>query len=186
MINFNGQITEPTAHSLSINNRGFAYGDALFETLKIAKGRVLYWEDHYFRLMASMRILRMEIPMNFTLEFLEEEILRTLNADKTGNTSARVKLTVMRQEGGLYDPESNAVDYLISIQPLPEVLYRINPDPCKVDLFKDFYIAPGLLSNLKTNNRILNVVGSIFAAENDFDNCLLLNTDKAVVEGLNA
>ncbi|NND52257.1 MAG: aminotransferase class IV, partial [Flavobacteriaceae bacterium] len=41
-------------------------------------------------------------------------------------------------------------------------------------------------SNLKTNNRILNVVGSIFAAENDFDNCLLLNTDKAVVEGLNA
>ena len=42
-----------------------------------------------------------------------------------------------------------------------------------------------MLSNLKTNNKILNVVGSIFAKENDYDNCLLLNTDKRVVEALN-
>ncbi len=42
-----------------------------------------------------------------------------------------------------------------------------------------------LLSTLKTNNKVLNVVGSIYANENDLDNCLVLNNDKHVVEALN-
>ncbi|NCO64873.1 MAG: aminotransferase class IV, partial [Flavobacteriia bacterium] len=66
MINFNGNILEEK-NLLSIDNRGFNYGDALFETIKVSLGKVLFWEDHYFRLMASMRIMRMEIPMDFTM-----------------------------------------------------------------------------------------------------------------------
>ncbi|WP_375238919.1 aminotransferase class IV, partial [Aurantibacter sp.] len=54
-----------------------------------------------------------------------------------------------------------------------------------VDLFKDFFIAPGLLSTLKTNNKALNILASIYAKENDFNNCLLLNTNKNIVEALN-
>ena len=45
--------------------------------------------------------------------------------------------------------------------------------------------APNLISNLKTNNKIINVVGSIFAKENNYNNCLLLNTNKSVIEALN-
>jgi len=74
MINFNGNI-QPTSTFLIENNRGFLFGDAIFETLKIVDNKVLFAEDHYFRLMASMRICRMEIPMNFTLEYFEEQIL---------------------------------------------------------------------------------------------------------------
>ena len=44
-------------------------------------GKIYFWEDHYFRLMASMRILRMEIPMNFTQEYLEKQILATIEAN---------------------------------------------------------------------------------------------------------
>ena len=77
MINFNGTILENKA-VLSMDNRGYAYGDALFETVKSVRGSLLFWEDHYFRLMASMRIMRMEIPMNFTMEFLEEEISKKI------------------------------------------------------------------------------------------------------------
>jgi branched-chain amino acid aminotransferase len=66
MENFNGILVESTTNSLS-NNRGFLYGDAVFETFKIVDNRILYLEDHYFRLMSSMRILRMEIPMHFTM-----------------------------------------------------------------------------------------------------------------------
>ena len=49
MINFNENILEDNT-LLSINNRGFAYGDALFETIKASYGKLLFWEDHYFRL----------------------------------------------------------------------------------------------------------------------------------------
>ena len=51
----------------------------IFETIKVNGAKILFLEEHYLRLMASMRICRMEIPMNFTMEFMEEEILKELN-----------------------------------------------------------------------------------------------------------
>lgn len=184
MINFNGTILGDNTH-ISINNRGYAYGDALFETIKVSNGKILFWEDHYFRLMASMRIMRMEIPMSFTMEFLERQINDTLEANHLENDNARVKLIVHRSEGGLYLPQQNAIGYNISVKPLDDAIYTLNENKYEVDLFKDYFIAPTLLSTLKTNNKALNVVGSIFADENNLDNCLLLNTNKNVVEALN-
>ena len=184
MINFNGEIVDNTA-ILSVNNRGLNYGDALFETLKTSYGKVLFWEDHYFRLMASMRIMRMEIPMNFTMPFLEQQIKELLTANKLDSVSSRVKLLVYRNEGGFYLPATNDISFVISCSQLEDDFYLLKDGPYEVDLFKDFYMAPNLLSTLKTNNKAIHVVGSIFSKENKLQNCLLLNTEKQVVEALN-
>ncbi|GAA4237485.1 aminotransferase class IV [Postechiella marina] len=184
MINFNENIVDNNT-KLSIENRGYTYGDALFETIKVANGKILYWEDHYFRLMASMRIMRMEIPMNFTMEYLQEQIEKTLNANQLLTSSARVKLMVHRNEGGLYLPNTNAVSFIISVKPLDQNIYIHNTDFYEVDLYKDHYLSPSLLSTLKTNNKALNVIGNIYAKENNLNNCFVLNTDKQVVEALN-
>ena len=184
MINFNGNIID-NEEILTFKNRGYNYGDSLFETIKILNGKLLFFEDHYFRLMASMRILRMEIPMNFTMEFLEDEILKTLNSNNLLNESARVKLNIHRNEGGLYLPDTNYISYIISCQELKEDIYNLKDETYEVDLFKDYYITPDLLSTLKTNNKVLNVIASIYASENNLQNCLLLNTNKHVVEALN-
>lgn len=170
--------------SILQNNRGFLYGDAVFETVKIIDNKILFSEDHYFRLMASMRILRMEIPMNFTLDFFENEILSAAQKENCEN-SARARLTIYRKDGGLYNPESNEVDYLINITKIEEPLYKINPGPYEVDIYKDFLITKQLLSTIKSTNKIINITGSIYAKENDLDNCLLLNNDKNIVEALN-
>ncbi|WP_370479297.1 aminotransferase class IV [Tamlana flava] len=184
MINFNGELLgEHTI--LSTKNRGYAYGDALFETIKVVNGKILFWEDHYFRLMASMRIMRMEIPMSFTMEYLEEQINRTLEANTLLSSSSRVKLIIHRNEGGLYTPETNDVSFVISTSFLKDDFYSITDGFYEIDLFKDHYVSPSLLSTLKTNNKALNVVGSIYAKENGLNNCLLLNTNKQVVEALN-
>ena len=184
MVNLDGSILDKNIH-ISINNRGYAYGDALFETIKVTNGKILFWEDHYFRLMASMRIMRMEIPMNFTMEFLENEIFKTIEANTLSDVSSRVKLQVHRKEGGLYTPEVNDIGFIISVKSISEGFYLLNEDFYEVDLFKDYYVSPSLLSTLKTNNKALNVVGSIYAKENNLNNCLLLNTNKHVVEALN-
>ena len=186
MININGDIVKSEDAQVSINNRGLNYGDAVFETIRVYKTRILFFEDHYFRLMASMRILRMEIPMTFTLEFLQAEIIKTIKANNLESSAARVKLLVNRKEGGLYLPKINEIDFLITAKLLDSEFYEIIEKPYVVELFKDYYIAPSLLSTLKTNNRLINIVGSVFAEENDFDNCLLLNTNKNVIEALNA
>lgn len=184
MINFNEQILDSDS-KLSIHSRGFNYGDALFETIKVSYGKLLFWEDHYFRLMASMRIMRMEIPMSFTMEFLEDQIKKIVGANQLQQASARVKLMVQRNEGGLYLPDTNSVDFIITTQEIKEDFYMHKNEFYEVDLFKDYYISPTLLSTLKTNNKAINVVGSIYAKENNLHNCLLLNTNKHVIEALN-
>ncbi|WP_274474606.1 aminotransferase class IV [Mangrovimonas aestuarii] len=184
MVNFNGNILQGN-NFISTQNRGLQYGDAVFETLKVSYGKILFWEDHYFRLMASMRILRMNIPMSFTMEYLQQQILETVKQNELFDASCRVKLFVNRAEGGLYSPESEEVEYMITVAPLEDDFYMINESTYEVDLFKDFYLSPSLLSTLKTNNKAINVIGSVYAKENDLHNCLLVNTNKNIVEALN-
>jgi branched-chain amino acid aminotransferase len=166
------------------HNRGFLYGDAVFETVKILDNKVLFLEDHYFRLMASMRILRMSIPMNFTMEFFESQLIMAAQIENIAS-SARARMSVYRKEGGYYLPENNAVDFLISVSKIENTIYEITTQEYEVDIYKDFYISKQLLSTLKTNNKIIHVTGSIYASENDLQNCLLLNDDKNIVEALN-
>lgn len=185
MINFNGKIVSNIEKEGFVNNRGLQYGDALFETIKFSGGKILFWEDHYFRLMASMRIMRLEIPMNFTMEYLEKEIQSLIESNKNNNGSFRVKILVWRKQGGKYTPSTNDVEFCITLDSIEDSFYIINEEAYEVELFKDHYINSGLLSTIKTNSKLIHVLGSIFAKENDFQNCLLLNEHKQVVETLN-
>lgn len=185
MVNFNGELLQEEATFLNHQNRGLRYGDALFETLRALNGKLIFWEDHYLRLMASMRMLRMEIPMNFTMEFLEKQVQDTLAANNLTDAPARVRFSVFRKAGGLYLPQTNHVVFIVEAIVLDNSFYILQDGPYEVELFKDFYVNRDMLSTLKTNNKITNVVGSIFAKENGYQNCLLLNNAKQVVEGLN-
>ncbi|MDT7830070.1 aminotransferase class IV [Pricia sp. S334] len=185
MVNFNGELLPKDSTFLNHENRGLRYGDSLFESLRSINGRLFFWEDHYFRLMASMRMLRMEIPMDFTMEFLQEQIQQVVAANSLDESAARVRLTVFRNEGGRYLPRTNTISYTIEAKALEHSFYVLSDGAYEVELFKDFWLNPDILSTLKTNNKIINVVGSIYARENGYDNCLLLNQRKAVVEALN-
>lgn len=182
MINFNGTIVSEDANILT-QNRAFLYGDGVFETLKIINNKILFLEDHYFRLMASMRVVRMEIPMNFTMEYLEEQILSLVDKNALSESS-RARITVYRNDGGYYLPQNNTISFLIHAVALESKLYSIGKKEYEVDLYKDFYITKQLLSSIKTTNKIINITGSIFASENGLDNCLMLNDSKNVVEAL--
>eukprot|EP01090_Pellita_catalonica_P003892 TRINITY_DN1359_c0_g1_i2.p1 TRINITY_DN1359_c0_g1~~TRINITY_DN1359_c0_g1_i2.p1 ORF type:complete len:277 (+),score=47.62 TRINITY_DN1359_c0_g1_i2:2182-3012(+) len=180
MVNFNGTLVSDNEVQISTKNRAFKYGDAIFETIKVLNGKVVFVEDHYFRLMASMRMLRMKIPMRFTLEFLQEEILKVTKQLPEFSTY-RVRLTVFRKDGGLYAPVTNEIDYFIEGAPIENV----EKETYRMDVFKDFYNYSGLLSTIKTTNRMLNTLAAVFAEENDLDNCILLNERKGVVETIN-
>lgn len=181
MINFNGNLVTASNENIE-NNRGFLYGDAVFETIKVLDNKILFLEDHYFRLMSSMRIIRMEIPMDFTLEHLESEILKTTQALNLSN--ARVRLTVYRSGNGKYSPETRTTQYLISAENTHAV-YKNNMLEYEIELFKDFHVSKHLLSTLKTTNRLINITASIFAEENDYQNCFLINDDKNIIEAIN-
>jgi len=181
MVNYNGELLPFEDVKISPANRAFNYGDAVFETVKILNGKVIFWEEHYFRLMASMRMIRMRIPIEFTLEFLEEEILKTV-AKHENNTQLRVRLSVFRKDGGFYTPKTNDVDYLITVD---TITYQTK-EKYRIDLYKDFFVNSGYLSTIKSTNKLINTLASVYAEENDLDNCVLLNERKGVVEVTNS
>ena len=180
MINFNGLLKPKKELILSSQNRAFKYGDAIFDTLKYQDGHIPYLEDHYFRLMSSMRMIRMKIPMIFTLKYYKDEISKTIKANDF--KESRIRVTIFRKEGGLYNPTDNNIDFLIEVNELKvKILLSY-----EIELYKDFYIQSGLLSTIKSNNRLINVLASIYTSEFGFQNCILINESKNIVEAINA
>ena len=183
MINFNGKITDLSDQL--INNRAFLYGDAVFETLIIFNDKILFWEDHYFRLMSSMRIIRLDIPDKYTPEFFRENIIKIHN-NNSQTRNSRIRINIYRASGGKYKPEKNTPSFIISCESINYNTYKLNKGHYEVDLYKDYYLDNQLISSIKSNNKIINVVASIYASENGFDNCILLNKDKLVSEFINS
>lgn len=184
MFNFNGKLFNEDDHILDAKNRGLQWGDAVYEELRVLSGEVIFLEEHYLRLMSSMRILRMEIPMNFTMEFMEEEILKTVLKEDLKVTK-RVKFTIFRNSENDDALANNSISFLVTASILPNPFYILEENEYEVELFKDFYKNASMLSNLDTTNKILNIVGRIYAQENDYQDCLVLNEQKQVIETLN-
>lgn len=180
-----GEIQSIENSKLSLNNRGYNYGDGLFETLRVINSKIMFWEAHYFRLMSSMRILRMKIPMNFSPEYLEEKIVELIKANHLEKASVRVKINIHRNEGGYYTPEDSSVGYIISTKALENAFFTLDDKDYEVELFKDHYVLSGMLSTIKSNNKLVNILAGIYAKENDFDNCFLINENKSVLEVTN-
>jgi len=181
MINFNGEIISENEFKLSSQNRAFKYGDAIFDTLKYHCDVIYFLEDHYFRLMSSMRMLRMKIPIYFTLKHYEEIILETIEKNKLSG-EIRIRVSVYRKDGGLYKPKTQDIDFIIEAKTIGAEIDAFY----EIELFKDFPVYSGLLSTIKTNNRMINILSGIYAAENNYQNCILINEKKNIVEANNA
>ena len=155
MINFNGIIKDQSDQIK--DNRAFLYGDSVFETLRIIDNKIIFWEDHYFRLMSSMRIIRLDIPDEYTPDFLEENILK-LHKSVSKNSHSRARINIFRFSTGKYTPTENTPSFIISCEDTNNSIYTINDGEYVVDLFKDYHLDKKLISSLKNNNKIINVI----------------------------
>jgi len=182
MINYNENYINKSDSDLL--NRGFLYGDSVFESIRIVNNKIIFWEDHYMRLMSSMRIIRIEIPQSYTPDFFKLQITNTISKVNPSFTG-RVRLTIFRDGGGYYAPELSSPSFIVNCSVIDSEEFYLKDSEFKVDLFKDYYIQNDLLSNLKTNNKLINVLAGIYANENNLDNCILLNNKKNVTEFLN-
>ena len=183
MINFNGNIQRDYSHSL-VNNRGFLYGDALFDTILFRKDELVYSKAHYNRLISSMGQLHMEIPNFFTLfftqEFWEDEVFKTLQINS--NKKARVRTSIFRDSKGFFTPISNSIQFIIQTN---ELDYQSSTS-YTIGLYTDNYLSMSSISNIKTTNRLTNVLASIYTKQKKYNNCILLNNNKHIAEATNA
>ncbi|RQP13171.1 MAG: aminodeoxychorismate lyase [Chryseobacterium sp.] len=158
-------------------NRAFFYGDAVWVSFYIHNGRLIMAEDCYFFLMASMRKMRMNIPLSYTLEFFqdlfEEKIL------SNGISCGRIRFMVYRKQQ--HPLQKAEVNYYFELQSEADPL-QLNAE-VELDLIKELTVSNNLLSNLQVHSPE-NIYGEIYASENDLDDVIFLNSSKRIARSI--
>ncbi|MFA4903066.1 MAG: aminotransferase class IV [Desulfobaccales bacterium] len=78
---------------ISVNDRGFQFGDGLFETLRADSGRVQFLNEHLERLKSSAQAFRLPFPAELPWE---ERLGRLLTANSLTQGPARIKILLTR------------------------------------------------------------------------------------------
>ena len=165
---------------ISPSNRSFRYGDGLFETMKVIEGQIILKQFHFERLFAGMKTLKFEAPVNFDEIFLEKEIKKI--CDKNHHTKcARVRLTVFRGDGGLYDAKNNLPNYVIETWTI-ENKQELNTNGLVIDIYEEAKKSCDKFSNIKSNNFLPYAMAALHAKENKLNDCILLNTHNRICD----
>lgn len=184
-VNFNGTLVPASEPVLKADNRSFRYGDGVFETIRHANGKPQFLAHHVERLRNSLEVLNIRFPEALQVNPLLK-MLGELAAKNGIDRGGRMRLTVFRQDGGYYTPETNEAGFLIECDPIDESLYNLNAAGLVVDIFPDYKKPVNRLSNIKSNNAQLPVLAAIYKKENELDDCIILNTNFSIAEAINA
>ena len=180
-INFNGNIVRSHEPVITAESRGLRYGDGIFETMRIAGDSIVLSTFHFDRLFSGIQLLQFDQPAFFTREILTQQI-NDLCSINNHRPWARVRLTVFRGKGGLYDPENHIPNYIIDSQPLAAYNESINKEGLVIDIFPDARKSMDVFSNLKSNNYLLYAMGALYAKKNQLNDCLLLNSQDRICD----
>lgn len=96
--NYNGHLISIYEPVISFANRAFRYGDALFETIRMVNGRIMFLNDHMRRIKVGMTMLRMNIPLDLGAETISILIKQLIEVNNL-KTDVRIRFTVFRNEG---------------------------------------------------------------------------------------
>lgn len=184
-INYNGEILDEEDKIFTIGNRGFKYGDGLFESMRMAKGKLNFADLHADRLQKGMKILKLEGYSQMDAYFLKDKVEEICKRNKI-NQNARLRLTVFRNAGGFYAPDQNKHAYALEVQPLDSPFYEINGKGLIMDIYKEIPKPINKLSNLKTCNSLTYVMAGIYKEQMRLDEAFILNQNGFLCETISA
>ena len=160
-------------------NRAFLIGDAVGVYFFVRNKKLIMTEECYFFLMASMRKMRMNIPISFTLEYFTDILERKIIEENLQN--AFIHFMIYRNEDDLPLTKS-PVNFFINGRLTDDIL-NINSHTIEMDLLKEISINTGLLNNILTHSPE-NIYAEIYADENDLDEVILLNPQKRIARAI--
>jgi len=177
MINYNGKLSSSNSVTSVLQNRGFQYGDGIFETIIINTGQMKFEIEHWERITEGVEALRMEMPL--TAEQFAQMQLNLLSANHLLNQYARMKLYIWRKAGGLYTPTASKADFMITVEQTEKKLAR---KFYKVGVSRTVQLHRTYFSHLKTLSALPYVMAGIEKKERNLDELLILNTEGIIAE----
>lgn len=184
-VNFNGHLEPSDKALLGITNRAFRYGDGVFESMRVSKGKIPFLTEHLERLKKACAYLKLNLPNDWLSNRLTVELNELLQKNGISD-GGRIRLTIYRMDGGLYTPTSNQANYTIEASGMEQSQFELNAKGLLVDLFPDIKKQIHALSNFKSNNCLPYVMAGIHKTEKKLDDCLLINEKGHVCEAISS
>ncbi|MES2330239.1 MAG: aminotransferase class IV [Bacteroidota bacterium] len=169
-----GRISKTGKPLISPDNRSFRYGDGFFETMKMVNGKIILKDYHFERLFTSLDQLKFQKPAYFTPAYLREQVAAL--AEKNNHQKlARIRLTIFRGEGGLYDVTDHFPHHLIQTWELNPAINTLNENGLILGIFKEARKICDHFSHIKNNNYLAYTMAALWAKEQKLNDALLLN-----------
>lgn len=166
---------------LTADNRSFRFGDGLFETMRLTQGEIALSDYHFERLFSSLQAFHFDVPAHLTAAFFLEQI-KKLAAKNNHQKSARVRLTVFRSDGSLYDFANNLPNYIIQTWSLNKAAVRLNKNGLTAGIYTKARKACDDFSHIKNNNFLPYIMGALWARQNKLDEAVILNNYNRVAD----
>lgn len=171
--NYNGKYFKEGTPIIEAGSRALRYGDGLFETIKFKNNEFILLQDHLLRLWQGMELMQFEKPKLFTKQYLRDELADLVIKNK--ETNARIRLSILRANGGLYDAAHHHPHFIIESLPLATDTTTLNGNGLQICIYRDAVKTCDLFSNIKHNNYLPYFMGALFAKANRCNDAIILN-----------
>lgn len=168
-----------TSEEFELKNRAFLSGDAVKVSFFVRDSKLIMDEECYFFLMASMRKMRLNIPLKYTLEFFQNLFNeKVIQGKRVAN--GIINFLVFRNSDAPTLAKSS-VSYYFEVAEMDDVLSV--QKSLELDLIKEINVNNNLLSNIRVHCPE-NIYAGIYAQENDLDDVILLNPNKRIARSV--
>ena len=183
---YNGEFFPIDKPILSVSNRGFRYGDGLFESIRVINGVAYNFDAHFSRLTQGMEVFEINIPEYFTQDFFENQIKSLLQRNGI-HEGGRVKLSIYRKgEISSYFSETNEPGYIIEAENFPFNKFLLNPEGIDIDIYNEIPKQKSAYSVYKTTNAFFYVNAINWGQKKGMIDVLLINENNHIIESTNS
>ncbi len=177
---YNGKFYPSNALLISPDNRSFRYGDGFFETMKMINGTIILQGLHFERLFASLKLLQFDKPGYFTPAYLLQQMQALVKANHHDQL-ARIRLTIFRGDGGLYDIGNNEPNYTVQSWALAEKPAYHN-EGIRIAVYREARKTADAFSAVKSNNYLPYAMAARWSKQQGLDDALVMNGYDRIAE----
>ncbi len=177
----NGKIFSLDQPGISIESRALRYGEGIFETIRMHQGKMPFFKMHMERMFAGMETLQLKPPPFTGPEKIQQQIESLVSKNKSGQ-HARVRISCLGKEGGVWDRTDAHADIIIQTWSLPDNYREFNTNGLIVDICMNARKSADILSNLKSNNYLPYLYAANEGRKLKVNDMLLLNYNEYIVD----
>lgn len=180
LVNINGEVMPGDRPTLTLDNRAFHFGDGLFESMRVVRGRLCFADAHWARLSTGAQLLRIELPSGLDRASFEQQVLELFQRNNL--QGGRCRLTLYRGGGGHYRPEQQRGAYAIEVHPVDDAHHTLNEHGLMVDIWPEMRKPVNELARHKTLNCQYYIMAALWSQGRGLDDCLLQNDRGNIIE----